>query len=171
MMSADDALAFIEEHGAVLVAGKGPVPRLVEAIVGKPISGSWWAHPNGHGIFAVLQKLGESSDLLFCRLVDGKVTLVHRRLWPALVRLERRFTRQQLAQIHQEHTSSGKHANRTVDFPTWVPESVRTEARDMSEQEAERVLGPVLMCRQPNAAARRTPRRLSVARRSRRKPG
>ena len=70
MMSADDTLAFIEEHGAVLVAGKGPVPRLVEAIVGKPISGSWWAHPNGHGIFAVLQRLGESSDLLFCRLVD-----------------------------------------------------------------------------------------------------
>jgi len=28
MMSAADALAFIEEHGVVLVAARGPVPRL-----------------------------------------------------------------------------------------------------------------------------------------------
>ena len=74
MMSADNALAFIEEHGAVLVAARGPAPRLVEAILGEPITGSWWAHPHSHGIFAVLQALGESSDLLQCRLVDGKVT-------------------------------------------------------------------------------------------------
>lgn len=154
MMNADSALAFVEEHGAVLVAGKGQLPRLVEAIVGKPITGSWWAHPNSQGIFAVLQELGESSDLLFCRLVDGKVTVVHRRLWPALVKLERRFTRQQLAQIHQEHTPSGKHVNRILDFPAWVPGRVKTAARDMSEQEAERVLAAVLRCTQPKATKR-----------------
>jgi hypothetical protein len=119
----------------------------VEAILGQPIKGSWWGHPSGHGIFSVLQELGESSDLLFCRLVEGKVTLVHRRLWPALVKLERRFTRQQLAQVQQEHTPSGKHVNRTVDFPAWVPESVQTEARAMSEKEAERVLAAVLPLR------------------------
>src|SRR5215471_19076450 len=107
MMSAADALAFIEAHGVVLVAGKGPVPRLVEVIVGEPIKGSWWAYPASHRIFA---------ELLVCRLIEGKVTLVHRRLWPALARLERRFTRQQLAQIHQEHTASGKHVNRVVEF-------------------------------------------------------
>ena len=133
MMSADDALAFIEEHGAVLVAARGPAPRLVEAILGEPIKGSWWAHPRSRGIFAVLQALDESRDLLLCcRLIDRKVTLVHRRLWPALVKLERRFARQQLAQIHQEHTPSGHHVTRSVDFPAWVPEIVRTEARDLS---------------------------------------
>jgi hypothetical protein len=147
MMSAADALAFVEEHGAVLVAARGPLPRLVEAILGEPIKGSWWGHPGGHGIFAVLQELGESNDLLFCRLVGGKVTLVHRRLWPALVKLERRFTRQQLAQVRQEHTPSGKHVNRTVDFPDWAPESVQREARAMSEEEAERVLAAVLPLR------------------------
>jgi hypothetical protein len=41
MMSADDALAFVEEQGAVLLAGRGPLPRLVEAILGEPIKGSW----------------------------------------------------------------------------------------------------------------------------------
>jgi len=147
MMSADDALAFVEKHGAVLVAARGPLPHLVEAILGEPIKGSWWGHPRSRGIFAVLQELGESSDLLSCRLVGGKVTLVHRRLWPALVKLERRFTRQQLAQVQQEHTPSGKHVNRTVQFPAWVPENVQTEARAMSEREAERVLAPVLPLR------------------------
>ena len=146
-MSAADALVFIEAHGVVLVAGKGPVPRLVEVIVGEPIKGSWWGHPASHRIFAVLQAVEESGELLVCRLVEGKVTLVHRRLWPALARLERRFTRQQLAQIHQEHTASGKHANRVVEFPAWVPESVLAASRRMSDEEAEQILAPALAAR------------------------
>ena len=144
MMSAAEALAFIEERGAVLMAAKGPLPRLVEVILGGPIEGSWWAHPRSHEIFTVLRTLGKSSDLLMCRLVGGKVTLVHRRLWPALVKLERRFARQQLARIHQEHTPSGKHVNSTVDYPAWVPKSVRTAAHQISVADAERLLGPVL---------------------------
>jgi hypothetical protein len=55
MMSADDALTFIEEHGVVPVAARGPLPRLVEVILGEPIKGSWWAHPASHRIFAVLR--------------------------------------------------------------------------------------------------------------------
>ena len=150
MMSADDALTFIEEHGVVLVAARGPLPRLVEVILGEPIRGSWWAHPASHRIFAVLRAVEASADLLVCRLVGGKVTLVHRRLWPALARLERRFTRQQLAQIHQEHTASGKHANRAVEFPAWVPESVLAASRRMSHEQAERVLAAVLACGEPH---------------------
>jgi hypothetical protein len=94
-----------------------------------------------------LQTLEESGDLLVCRLIEGRVTLVHRRLWPALTRLERRFTRQQLAQIHQEHTPSGRHANRVVEFPAWVPETVLAASRQMSDEEAERILAPVLAVR------------------------
>lgn len=149
-MSAADALAFIDAQGVVLVAGRGPVPRLVEVILGEPIKGSWWAHPASHRIFAVLQAVEESGDLLVCRLVEGKVTLVHRRLWPALVRLERRFTRQQLAQIHEQHTPSGKHVNRLVEFPAWVPASVLTASRRISDEEAERILAPVLACGGPS---------------------
>jgi hypothetical protein len=144
MMDAAETLAFVEHHGVVLVAGTGPAPRLVEAILGEPIRGSWWAHPASHRIFAVLAQLGESPDVLTCRLIDKKVTLVHRRLWPALVRLERRFTRQQLAQIHQQHTPAGKHLNRTVAFPAWVPPSVLQQAAQMSAGEAQRALGAVL---------------------------
>jgi len=159
MMSAADTLAFIEAHGVVLVAARGPVPRLVEVILGEPIKGSWWAHPASRRIFAVLQAVEESGDLLVCRLVGRKVTLVHRRLWPALVRLEGRFTRQQLAQIHEEHTVSGKHVNRLVEFPAWVPERVLAASRRMSDEEAERILAPVLACAGPRPGAPRNPAR------------
>jgi hypothetical protein len=155
MLDAAATLAFIEAHGAVLVAGKGLAPRLVEAIVGGPIRGSWWAHSKSHEIFAVLSQVERSGDLLMCRLIDGKVTLVHRRLWPALVRLEYRFPRPRLAQIHQQHTASGKHVNRLVPFPEWVPESVRSEAAHMSEEAAVQALHGLLRCDPAIAAARR----------------
>jgi len=155
MMSADEALAFVESQGIVLVAARGPVPRLVEAIVGEPIRGSWWAHPASHQIFAVLTKVGESNDLLMCRLIEDKVTLVHRRLWPALVRLESRFTRRQLAQVHQEHTSSGRHRNRIAAFPSWVPETVTKEAAQMSAAQAEQALACVVGEGRKRARSRR----------------
>jgi|SRR5580700_6599115 hypothetical protein len=140
MMTSDEALVFIEQHGAVLVAARGPLPRLVEAIAGESIRGSWWAHPASHDIFRVLQKLGESPDLIQCRLLSGKVTLVHRRLWPALVKLERRFKPAQLARIRQEHTASGRHVSRSVAFPDWVPDEVRAEAHHLTAEEAEHQL-------------------------------
>jgi hypothetical protein len=145
MMNAERALSFIEEHGVVLVSGRGTAARLVEAILGEEIRGSWWAHPRSREIFAVLQRLERSSDLALCRLVEGKVTFVHRRLWPALVRLQRRFDRKRLALIRQEHTAAGKHVNRPIAFSSWIPHSAREAARQLSESEAERLLGPVLM--------------------------
>jgi len=128
MMTADAALKFIEAHGVVLVAARGPVPRLVEAIAGEPIKGSWWAHPKSHGIFM------------------------------ALVRLAQRFTPQQLARIKQEHTASGKHVNRITGFPRWVPASVRAAAHELNDAEAERMLSAVFAHGRPRTAARRTTR-------------
>ena len=118
-MTAPEALAFIEKHGIVLVSAKGPVPRLTEALAGEPIKGSWWAHPKSHQIFDVLQAIARSEDVLTCRLVNGKVTLVHSRLWPALVRAANRFSKAQLAKVWDEHTRSGQHVSRKVAFPKW----------------------------------------------------
>jgi len=84
-MTPQAALAFVEKHGVVLVSARSAVPPLVEAIAGAPIRGSWWAHPKGREIFRILQAVSDSPDVLVCRLVDGKLSLVHRRLWPALV--------------------------------------------------------------------------------------
>lgn len=130
------ALAFVREHGIVLVSASGPAPKLTEAIIGGPIKGSWWAHPQGRHIFRILRAVTESDEVLVCRFVKGKLTLVHRRLWPALVRLAERFGPEHLAQVCEEHTPSGRHVSRDLAFPQWVPPEVMEQAAAMSEQEA-----------------------------------
>ena len=139
-MNADAALAFVRRHGIVLVSAKGPAPRLTEAIAGETIKGSWWAHSKSHQIFAVLQKLEDSPDILVCRLIAGRLTLVHRRLWPAIVKLERHFQPDQLAQVRQEHTASGKHVNHLTAYPEWVPAKILEEAERLTTQDAEALL-------------------------------
>ena len=140
-MTAAEALAFVEERGVVLVSAKGPVPRLTEVIAGEPIKGSWWGHPKSHQIFAIVEAVTESEDVLVCRLVKGKITLVHRRLWPALVRVAARFSPNQISKVRQEHTVSGRHVNKEVPFPRWVPSEVIKQASSISEEEAIASLG------------------------------
>ncbi|MFN8442037.1 MAG: hypothetical protein U0175_14750 [Caldilineaceae bacterium] len=54
-------------------------------IVYTPIFGSWWSHPQGNQIYALLNTLTEHPDVLVVKLVRGKATFLHRRLWPALL--------------------------------------------------------------------------------------
>jgi hypothetical protein len=131
----------VKRHGIVLQSARGPVPSMAEAVAGEPIQGSWWGHPAGHTIFAVLSEVSENPDVAVCRLIDGKVTYVHRRLWPALVRLARRFERSRLALLREEHTPAGHHRTHEVPFPEWVPAEVRAEARRLTEKEAAQFLG------------------------------
>ena len=74
------------------------------------------------------------------RLVSGKVTFVHRRIWPALVRVADRFTPKQLAALHEEHTASGAHRVHEQPFPDWVPVEVIAAAAGFSVDEAEQQL-------------------------------
>lgn len=134
--TAEEALAFVQEHGVVLASAKGPAPRLTEAIIGEPIKGSWWRHSQSRHIYAILQAVTESEEVLVCRLINGKITLVHRRLWPSLVRLAERFAPEQLAQVRDEHTPSGRHVSREVLFPQWVPPDVTEQAKTIGEKDA-----------------------------------
>jgi hypothetical protein len=135
------ALSFVREAGVVLASGKGPVPNLADAVAGEPIRGSWWAHSKGRSIFATLRLVEEHSDILVCRLVNGKITFVHRRLWPALVRASRQFPVERLGQIRQEHTKAGHHVNHVVGFPDWVPPLVAEQANRLEEDDALEALG------------------------------
>lgn len=120
-MTPRQALLFVKRNGIVLESGRGPVPSLAETIAGEPIRGSWWGHPKGNAIFACSRAIRNSKDVLTCRLIEGKVTYVHRRLWPALVRLSGHFAVDRLARIREIHTAAGKHRIETVTFPRWVP--------------------------------------------------
>ncbi|MCG2593960.1 hypothetical protein LZ009_14355 [Ramlibacter sp. XY19] len=140
-MTEAEALAFVEQHGVVLVSAQGAAPKLVDAIAGEPVRGSWWGHPRGKEIFRVLSAVQASPDILVCRLLAGKLTLVHRRLWPALVRLADRFAPERIERVREEHTASGKHVSHEEPFPAWVPAQVLAEAERMAHDEAERLLG------------------------------
>jgi hypothetical protein len=142
LVTSAEARAFVYTHGLVLESGKGPVPSLVAAIVGEPIRGSWWSHARGREIFAVTRAVRDSPDVLVCRLLDGKITYVHRRLWPALVRLSEGFPDSNLARIREVHTTAGKHEVEETRFPGWVPHEVAAQASELDEKSAQRQLGP-----------------------------
>jgi hypothetical protein len=144
-VSPKQALAFVKRHGVVLQAARGPVPSLAEAVAGGPIRGSWWGHPKGQEIFRAASAICESPDVLVCKMVEGKVTYVHRRLWPALVKLAKRFRKDQLAKVWEEHTPSGAHRARRTPFPAWVPAEVMGQALALSIADAEATLSPWLV--------------------------
>jgi len=136
-------LAFVEKHGVVLASAKGPVPSLAEQIAGEPIVGSWWSHAKGKQIFEVLSAIDEDVDVRAFKLVDGKITFVHRRVWPHLVRLARDgvFPAERVESVHQEHTETGEHRNFNVAFPEWVPEDVAKAADGLTTEAARAELG------------------------------
>jgi hypothetical protein len=158
-VSPEEALGFVEKHGVVLQAGRSSLPSLAEAVAGERIRGSWWGHPKGREIYRAAGVVCDSPDVLVCKLVEGKVTYVHRRLWPALVKLASRFRRAQLAKIWDEHTSTGAHRSRRMAFPAWVPAGVAREAETLPLSDAEVMLAPLLAFARERARRKRTSRR------------
>jgi hypothetical protein len=141
-MATLDPVEFVARHGVVLASGKGPVPNLAEAVAGEAIRGGWWGHPKGREIFRALGTVDDSPDVLSFRLVERKITFVHRRLWPALVRLAAELGKERLTAIRQEHTKTGAHRNVLTPFPKWVPADVKAVAQKISEVDARAQLGP-----------------------------
>ena len=140
-MTAPQAIAFVRKHGVVLESASGPVPSLAYAIIGEPIRGGWWGHPRSHEIFAITRAVRDSEDVLVCRLVGGKVTYVHRRVWAPLVRAANQFPRKQIARVQELHTTSGRHVTNELAFPQWVPDEVSAAASRLTEEDAVRMLG------------------------------
>jgi hypothetical protein len=137
-------LEWVREQGIVLQSGHGPVPNLAERIAGEPIRGSWWGHPSSQEIFVAINDVHSSPDVVATRLINGKVTLVHRRLWPALVRVADRIPAKRLAAVTQEHSASGGHRSIEIPFPEWVPAEDMAEAGLLSVEEAFAQLPPCL---------------------------
>ena len=123
------------------MSARGPVPNLAEAIAGAPIRGSWWGHPQSHHMYGLFEGVCGSGQVLVCRLVGGKVTFIHRRLWPALVRLADQLPKRGLAAVRDEHTARGNHRTVVTRFPLWVPGAVLRQAKRLSEVEAVRKFG------------------------------
>lgn len=144
-MNTREALEFVEKHGIVLVSGKSRrVPTLVDAIAGEPVKGSWWSHPRSRAIFGILSDVVDSGEVQMFRLVDDKVTIVHRRLWPALVAIADEVGKRRLTAVSQEHTRKGTHQSVRVRFPNWVPKETAAAAKKLSRDAAREALAVLL---------------------------
>jgi hypothetical protein len=84
MMDFDDLLNHLSTYGLLLMQDKR-LPSVVGVIAGGPLSASWWGHPRGRQIFRCLEHLHAHPDVVTTRLIGGKVTYLHRDLWPALL--------------------------------------------------------------------------------------
>lgn len=73
-------LATLESFGLLLVSDRA-FPSVAGLVAGEPVRGSWWSHPQAHTIFAVNEMLEDHKDVLITKLIDGKVTFVHRTMW------------------------------------------------------------------------------------------
>lgn len=60
------------------------LPSVCSLITGEPLKSSWWSHPLAQTIFNINERLEDHADVLVTKLVSGKVTFVHRKLWPEI---------------------------------------------------------------------------------------
>jgi len=140
-MAIKSPVEFVKAHGVVMETAKGPVPTLAHGMAGEVIRGSWWSHPKAHAIHAATLEARDSADILTCRIVRGKVTLVHKRLWPALVRIACDLPVERLASVREIHTPSGAHRVEEEPYPIWVPSDVKKASELLTKDEAIEALG------------------------------
>jgi hypothetical protein len=83
----NDAAALLGEldRRGLLLLQDALLPDAIGALTGAKAAGSWWSHPDAHRLFAVFEQTTDHPDVLVVKLVAGKLTFVHRRLWPALL--------------------------------------------------------------------------------------
>jgi hypothetical protein len=81
-------LSALAKEGLLLLTD-ARLPSIAGLVARAPVRGSWWSHPAGQAIFRVSEALADHPDVVVNRLVSGKVTYVHRRLWPALLAVAR----------------------------------------------------------------------------------
>ena len=137
-----EALRFVETHGIVLESAHGSVPTFADFVAGERLTG-WWAHPKGRAIFALTRAIRDSPDVLICRFIEGKVTYVHRRVWPALLKLSAELDQTTLGAIREEHLPGGKHRVVVTPFPEWVPGDVFAESKRLTRRDARAQLKQV----------------------------
>ncbi len=75
------------ERRGLLLASDAVLPSVSSFVAGEPVRGSWWGHPAAHAIFEAQEMLEGSGVATAIHLVDAKVTWVHWRLWPHLLRI------------------------------------------------------------------------------------
>ena len=77
-------VAAVAELGLLFVSDPKR-PNAIQVLTGEFPRGSWWSHPKANDIYDILQAVERHPDLLLAKLLGGKVTIIHRALWPAVL--------------------------------------------------------------------------------------
>jgi len=83
-IAVDDIADYLGRLGVLLESDRA-FPSITGIMVREPIKGSWWSHPRANDIHMMSQRLSQHPDAIFLKLLSGKTTYVHRRLWPGLI--------------------------------------------------------------------------------------
>jgi hypothetical protein len=123
-------LADLASYGFLLVQDP-ELPSVATLVAGDVVKGSWWGHKKSHEIFRTLEELDDVDEVLVCKLVARKTTLVHRRIWPALIAIARSRETWQLDGLSQD-------AQRLFDEVERASSSVRaadgTSAKELEQR-------------------------------------
>ena len=84
----DTVLLNLQANGFLLESDP-KLPSVCSLITGAPLRGSWWSDPHAQTIFQVNELLEDHEDVLITKLVSGKVTFVHRKIWAEVVTIGR----------------------------------------------------------------------------------
>ena len=79
----NEALGQLALHG-LLLKSDPKLPSVITLVAGEPVRGSWWGHPMGNQMFHLLESLEDHEDAALVKLVSGKDTFVHKRLFSHL---------------------------------------------------------------------------------------
>src|SRR5438132_4706769 len=77
LRTAHDALKLLRRERVLTLTPAGRPRSLVGEIAGE-VRGSWWGHPDGKLIYSIATHLEDSPEVLGAKLVNGKVSFVHR---------------------------------------------------------------------------------------------
>jgi hypothetical protein len=106
-----NAEQWVEQCGLVTLSPLGDLPSIVRLVAGDDATARWWSHPKGTAIFNLYQHLADRPTILVAKLVAGRVTLVHRRLWePVLVLAQNRERVDAALSRLSPHTLEAYHA-------------------------------------------------------------
>jgi hypothetical protein len=83
MMDVPELLDRLREFD-LLLDTDATLPNVTAMLGGEPVQGSWWTHPKAHEMYRLSTQFRDHPDVLSIKLVSGKVTFVHRPLWPAV---------------------------------------------------------------------------------------
>lgn len=130
-------MSFLRRNQIVMESASiNGVPSLVKFMAGHDFTGNWWSLPQSSRIYNALQRIRNHPDILVCRLLRGRICLVHRFVWAPLLALSSRFSAGALDRVIESHGESGRHSVTVIETPDWAPPSVNGDAAELTSERA-----------------------------------